>query len=112
MVIIVAALIAGIRHHFDCVSGRQFEPSQIKLLAAPACRTGAPEISNQFPGQLDEHRTCIEESVGRLMRHLVAAHCAAVYFETFDAGVGPMDAPDCDETANRVFFRNFLSGMS
>jgi len=61
---------------------------------------------------LDEHRTRIEEYVGRSLRHLVAAQCAATYFATLDAGGGVMDDPDWDEAANGPFFRNFLSGMS
>ena len=84
----------------------------MSLAVASASRTGAPELQNQSPGPLDEHRTRIEEYVGRSMRRLVAARCAALYFATVDAGGGAMDDRDWDEAANGAFFRNFFSGMS
>ncbi len=44
--ITLAASSTGSCHHFDCVIRRRGEPSQIKLLAAPVCRTGAGKTSS------------------------------------------------------------------
>jgi len=38
--ITLAASSTGICHHCDCAISRRGDPSQIKSLAAPACRTG------------------------------------------------------------------------
>ncbi len=72
----------------------------------------SPRYFNRLLGPLDEHRTRIEEDVGRSLRHLVDAQCTRFYFLTLDAGGGATDDPDWDEAANGAFFRNFLSGMS
>lgn len=75
-------------------------------------QTGTPGTAIPSPGPLDEHRSRIEEQVGRSMRHLSAARCSALLFATFDADGDAMDDGDRVEAANRAYFRNFLSGMS
>ena len=39
-----AAFTEGVCHHFDYAVGPQFEPSRIKLLAAPVCRIASSKL--------------------------------------------------------------------